>query len=389
MRRSIRLAPHGELITFPGFRQLKPFEPIAYPVAHQPEPGQALEVAPGVRWLRMPLPFALDHINLWLIEDSEGWTIVDSGIATDITKASWEQVFAAPPIGAAPGVRAGAFQATRVLVTHYHPDHAGLAHWLCQRFGVTLWMSQAEYLTAHAIREGVAGYTPDNLLAMYRRNGLTGEALEKMSGRGSHYRLAVPGFPQSYRRIMDGDEIGIGGRSWRVIMGYGHAPEHAALYCSELGVLISGDMVLPKISTNVSVWAIDPEGNPLQQFLDSLKRYAGLPADTLVLPSHGLPFRGLRERIGQLHEHHRQHFEVLHETCVRPLSAVEAIPALFQRELDPHQLFFAMGEAMAHLHCLFYRGALKRQIHADGVIRYLRDAALGTDPAAATNSATH
>jgi glyoxylase-like metal-dependent hydrolase (beta-lactamase superfamily II) len=270
----------------------------------------------------------------------------------------------------------------RVLVTHYHPDHAGLAHWLCQRFGATLWMSQAEYLTAHAIREGVAGYTPDNLLGMFRRNGLAGEAMEKMGVRGNRYRLAVPEFPHNYRRIMDGDEIGIGGRSWRVIMGYGHAPEHAALYCAELGVLISGDMVLPKISTNISVWSVDPDGNPLQQFLDSLKRYAGLPADTLVLPSHGLPFRGLRERIEQLGEHHRQRFEELHEACVQPLSAFEAIPTLFQRELDAHQLFFAMGEAMAHLHWLYYRGSLKREIGADGVIRYLRDGAFRMDPAA-------
>jgi glyoxylase-like metal-dependent hydrolase (beta-lactamase superfamily II) len=141
-------------------------------------------------------------------------------------------------------------------------------------------------------------------------------------------------------------------------------------------VLISGDMVLPKISTNISVWSIDPDGNPLQQFLDSLKRYADLPPDTLVLPSHGLPFRGLRERIEQLEEHHSQHFEELVEACEQPLSAFEAIPTLFQRELDTHQLFFAMGEAMAHLHCMFYRGALKRQAGADGILRYQQGGAL-------------
>ena len=145
------------------------------------------------------------------------------------------------------------------------------------------------------------------------------------------------------------------------------------MYCAELGVLISGDMVLPKISTNISVWSIDPDGNPLQQYLDSLKRYARLPVDTLVLPSHGLPFRGLRERIEQLEEHHLQHFEELFEACERPLSAFDVIPTLFRRELDMHQMFFAMGEAMAHLHCLRYRGSLRRQIGADGVIRYLRD----------------
>ena len=163
-------------------------------------------------------------------------------------------------------------------------------------------------------------------------------------------------------------------------MGYGHAPEHAALYCSELGVLISGDMVLPKISTNISVGTIDPEGNPLKHFLDSLGRYAALPAATLVLPSHGLPFRGLRERIEQLEEHHRQRFEVLYDACERPLSAFGAVPVLFPRELDPQQLFFAMGEAMAHLHCLFYHGSLRRQTGADGVIRYVQDGVLGDGP---------
>jgi glyoxylase-like metal-dependent hydrolase (beta-lactamase superfamily II) len=356
---------------------MDPQQILQFPYATAPAAGSSLEIATGLRWLRMPLPFALDHINLWLLQDGEGWTIVDCGIATDLTKRLWEQVFAAPL-----GAHSGPLQARRVLVTHCHPDHVGLAHWLCQRFGATLWMSQAEYLTAHAIREGVAGYTPDNLLGMYRRNGLAGEALEKMTSRGNRYRLAVPEFPQSYRRIMDGDEIDIGAHRWRVIMGYGHAPEHAALYCSELGVLISGDMVLPKISTNISVWSVDPDGNPLQQFLDSLKRYAGLPVDTLVLPSHGLPFRGLRERIEQLEEHHRQRCEELLDACTRPLSAFEAVPTLFQRELDTHQLFFAMGEAMAHLHYLYYQGSLKREFDTDGVIRYMRDGAFRMEPAA-------
>jgi len=355
---------------------MDPQQILQFPHAAAPVAGASLEVAPGLRWLRMPLPFALDHINLWLLEDGDGWTIVDCGIGTDLTRGLWEKIFAAHPAGESASAATRAFAATRVLVTHCHPDHVGLAHWLCERFGAQLWMSQAEYLTAHAIREGVAGYTPDNLLGMYRRNGLAGEDLEKMAVRGNRYRLAVPDFPRNYRRIMDGDAIGIGGRAWRVITGYGHSPEHAALYCAELGVLISGDMVLPKISTNISVWSVDPEGNPLQQFLDSLERYARLPVDTLVLPSHGLPFRGLRERVEQLEEHHRQHFEELHEACARPLSAFEAIPTLFQRELDTHQLFFAMGEAMAHLHCLHQRGSLTRRIGADGVIRYVRDGAI-------------
>ncbi len=345
---------------------MDPQQILQFPHVAAPAASSTLEVAPGVHWLRMPLPFALDHINLWLLEDGQSWTIIDCGIASEKTKALWEPVLAAPGAGGRP------FHAGRVLVTHFHPDHAGLAHWLCQRFGAELWMTQAEYLTAHAIRETVAGYTPEQLLAMYAKNGLAGAELEKMATRGNRYRQVVPGFPTSYRRLMDGSEVAIGGRSWRVLTGYGHSPEHAALYCAELGVLISGDMLLPKISTNISVSSIDPEGNPLQHFLDSIKRYAALPPDTLVLPSHGLPFRGMRERIEQLEEHHAQRCQDVLDACERPLSAFDAVPALFSRELDMHQLFFALGEAMAHLHYLHYRGALAREVGSDGVIRFRR-----------------
>jgi len=347
---------------------------LQFPYPVPPAGGSSMALAPGVRWLRMPLPFALNHINLWLLEDAGGWTIVDCGIGNGATKALWEQLFSGDEV-ARPGSKS--FHAQSVLVTHCHPDHAGLAYWLCQRFGATLYMSQAEYLSAHVLRAGAAGSTPESLLAMFRRNGLAGADLETMSGRGNRYRLAVPDFPQSYSRLMDGDEIAIGGRIWRVIMGYGHAPEHAALYCAECRVLISGDMVLPKISTNVSVWPAEPDGNPLQRYLDSLQRFAKLPLDTLVLPSHGLPFRGLHERIEQLREHHRQRLEQLLEACTNPISAFDALPTLFQRELDEHQLFFAMGEAMAHLHCLHRRGALQRESGADGVIRYLENKSAG------------
>jgi len=354
---------------------MDPQQILQFPHPTAPAAGVSLEIVPGLNWLRMPLPFALDHINLWLLEDGMGWTIVDCGIASKLTKDLWQQIFASHPTLAAPAPGTQTFQATRVLVTHAHPDHIGLAHWLCERFGVSLWMSHADYLTAHAIREDIAGHTLDNLLHMFRSNGLGGEELRRMSLRDNHYRRAVPEFPQSFHRVMDGDEIRIGDHTWRVIVGYGHSPEHAALYSSKLGVLISGDMVLPKITTNISVWAVNPDGDPLKLFLDSLKRYAGLPADTLVLPSHGLPFRGLHERIGQLEQHHRQRCEELHEACTRPLSAFEAIPTLFQRELDTQQLFFAMGEAMAHLHYLYFQGSLRRQTGADGVIRYVQDAA--------------
>ncbi len=336
---------------------------LEYPRSAPPAGGETFEIAPGVHWLRMPLPFALDHINLWALEDEGGWTLVDCGIGDEATRALWERIFAE---------RIAGRPVRRVVVTHHHPDHAGLASWLTERTGAEFWMPQAEYLAAHAMREGSAGFGFDNVIAMFTRNGIAGEKLALLQQRRSNYRSRVPGFPSSYRRLMEGQAHTIGKRSWRVIMGYGHAPEHAALYCEELGVLISGDMVLPRISTNVSVWANEPEGNPLALFLASISRYAELSATTLTLPSHGLPFRGVRERVAQLQEHHRLRLAELHEVCDTPKAAVDVLATLFRRSLDTHQLFFAMGEAMAHLHFLHNEGRLARLAGADGVIRYTR-----------------
>ncbi len=336
--------------------------PLEFPFAAPPAPGATLEVAPGVLWLRMPLPFQLDHINLWLLRDEEGWTIVDSGIGDAATRALWERIFERALDG---------LPVRGLIVTHYHPDHAGNAAWLCERFGAELWMTQAEYLTAHAVRAAGAGYTTEAVLKVFRRNGLDDAHFAGMSSRGNRYRDLVPEFPLSYRRILDGDDIVVNGRRWRVIVGYGHAPEHASLHCEDLKLLIAGDMLLSTISTNVSVWSIDPEGDPLKLFLESIQRYRALAPDTLVLPSHGLPFRGARERVAELESHHAAHFAELAEACAQgPRSAADLIPVLFRRKLDMHQMFFAMGEAIAHLHYLYYAGRMARETGADGVVRY-------------------
>jgi glyoxylase-like metal-dependent hydrolase (beta-lactamase superfamily II) len=332
-----------------------------YPQRTPPAPGATLEIAPGVHWLRMPLPFALDHINLWLLEDGDGWTIVDCGIGNDVTRGLWEEVFAA---------RLDGKPVKRVIVTHYHPDHAGLAGWLTKKFSVPLVMAQAEYMMAHLIHDGLGGTSQEALLELFRRNGLDEERITQLASRGNHYARNVPDFPVGFTRIMDGDVVTIDGRGWRMIAGYGHSPEHAALYCESRGVMISGDMVLPRISTNVGVWGMNPEGNPLKQFLDSLGRYLELPASTLTLPSHGLPFRSTHERIAQLREHHRLRLAELQEACREPKAASEVLTTLFRRELDIHQTFFAMGEAMAHLHYLLAEGRVTREAGAGGVLRY-------------------
>jgi glyoxylase-like metal-dependent hydrolase (beta-lactamase superfamily II) len=343
---------------------VNPEQVLDYPFATPPAPGETREVAPGVHWLRMPLPFALDHINLWLLEDAEGFVIVDCGVGMDATRTLWERIFAD---------RIGSRPVGRVFATHCHPDHAGNAAWLAERFGATLWMSQADYLTAHAWRDSAAGHTNETLLGFYRKHGLDDERIEALRERGNRYRALVPEFPQSYRRIVDGEEIAIGGRAWRVVMGYGHAPEHASLYCEALGAFISGDMLLPRISSHVGVTAVAPDDDPVGLFLGSLARFAELlPAGTLVLPSHGLPFRGAQERIAQLQEHHALRLAEIEEACGEPRSAAELLGVMFRRRLDTHQTFLALGEAIAHLNYLHARGRVSRKTGPDGVTRFLR-----------------
>ena len=334
---------------------------LEYPFKDSPAPGTAVEVAPGVHWLSMPLPFQLDHINLWLLEDEGGWTIVDCGIGNDQTRALWDKLL----------VRVN--QAKRVILTHYHPDHAGNAAWLCERFGAELWTTQGEYLTAHAVRSSTAGYTTEAVLSVFRKNGLDDARHASMAGRGNRYAALVPDFPHSYRRIIEGDRVRIGGNDWRAIVGHGHAPEHLSLYCEALNVVIAGDMLLSTISTNVSVWSIDPEGDPLRLFLESIARYRDLPADVLVLPSHGKPFRGAHERVAQLEAHHEARFAELMEALKggSGRSAGELLGVLFRRKLDAHQTFFAMGEAIAHLHYLYYAGRASRSAGSDGIMRYV------------------
>ncbi|WP_153101538.1 MBL fold metallo-hydrolase [Paraburkholderia hayleyella] len=346
---------------------------LDYPFAERlPLAGETCEVAPGVFWLRMPLPFALDHINLWLLRDEvegqQGWTLIDCGIASDILKAHWEQVF---------DTRLEGLPVLRVIVTHCHPDHLGLAHWLCeggerQRWTVRLWMSLGEYMMGRVMAAGDSGAGGASAARHFARHGVTDEAsLEALRQRHGYYADLVPALPSQYRRIRDGDTLMIGGRRWQVVTGFGHSPEHCALHCAEAGVLISGDMVLPRISTNVSVFDIEPEGNPLGLYLEALGRYETMAADTLVLPSHGKPFRGLLTRIQQLREHHAARLAEVREACAaKPQSAADIVPLMFHRALDLHQMTFALGEALAHLHVLWLAGELTRSHDADGVLRF-------------------
>ena len=336
---------------------------LHYPHARHPATGELIEVAPGVFWLRMPLPFQLDHINLWLLRDGDGWTIVDTGFPNEAVMATWSQIIEKldGPV-------------KRLIVTHFHPDHLGLAAWLMAQTGAPVWMTAGDFLTAHAVWHEVGGHGARFMVEQFRQHGLDAERLAKFEKRGSGYRKAVPALPEHYHRLKAGDAVAVDGRKWQIIIGHGHAPEHMALYCAELGVLISGDMLLPRISTNISVFAATPDADALGWFLESLEELAGeMPEETLVLPSHGLPFTGVQARVQALSAHHEERLRALEEACEdAPKSAAELLETLFQRALDTHQTMFAMGEAIAHLNHLQQAGRLSCSSDADGVIRFLR-----------------
>lgn len=341
---------------------------LHYPLGQAlPGIGQALPVAPGVKWVRMALPFALDHINLWLLRDRvdsrEGWTIVDCCIAHDSAREQWEQIFARELEG---------LPVLRVLVTHMHPDHIGLAQWLCERWQAPLYISATDYHMARLGSQSTTGFGGDAAARHFAQHGLIDpQDQQRIRARSGYYPGLVPGVPATFSRLLDGTRLAIGGHHWRCIAGYGHAPEHMALYSEALGVLISGDMVLPRISTNVSVYDQEPEADALSLFLTSLERFLPLPEDTLVLPSHGKPFKGLHERIRQLQDHHQDRLHEVSQACQQQAcSAMDIVPVLFPRALDLHQTTFAMGEAIAHLHRLWYQGQLQRERGADGVFRF-------------------
>lgn len=337
---------------------------LSFPHAAPPPAGATVEVAPGVRWLRMPLPFALDHINLWLVDDGEGWAIIDTGLANDATRELWSHILANGLDGR---------KATRVIVTHFHPDHMGLAGWLTERLGVELWVTETEWLQARLASLDDRPAFESDADTFYRRIGLDDAQRDMLSGRRAQYARRVSPIPIRFRRLSDGMSFPIGAHHWRVVIGRGHAPEHASLHCPALDVFIAGDQVLPKITPNIAVWPHEPDGNPLGRYIASLGHIAAaVPGHVLVLPSHGLPFRGLHLRTHQIAAHHDARLADLEAACAAPRTAADIVPVLFRRKLDAHQLAFAVGETLSHLNYGMEEGRVVRRERDDGVWLYAR-----------------
>jgi len=336
---------------------------LDYPFETPPATGAATEVAEGVLWIRMPLPFTLAHINLWAIADGECWTLVDSGLRSPDTASAWREL------------RDGALGqrgVSRVIVTHMHPDHVGMAGWITRRAGCRLWMTRLEYLTCRVLVADTGREAPEDGVRFYRRAGWDDDAIEHYRARFGEFGKSTYALPDSYRRIRDGETIRIGAHDWRVVTGSGHSPEHACLHCPELGLLVSGDQVLPRISSNVSVFPTEPDADPLGDWLGSLERIERLvPDDVLVLPAHGLPFRGLHARLRDLAAGHETGLERLQARIDEPRRVIDLFGALFARSIDTPELrSMATGETVAHLNRLLATGRAAVSEDAQGVAWY-------------------
>jgi glyoxylase-like metal-dependent hydrolase (beta-lactamase superfamily II) len=335
---------------------------LRYPLQVRPEPGQAIEVAPGVHWLRMPLPMVLNHINLWALEDGDGWTLVDTGMQTAEIAAAWESVITGPMAGR---------PVKRVVCTHMHPDHVGMAGWLTRRFDCPFWMTRLEYVTCRMLVADTGREAPTDALRFYKASGWKSPDLESYKARFGGFGKMVYALPDSYRRVSHGDQFLIGAHLWHAVIGRGHSPEHLCLYCPQLRLLISGDQVLPKITSNVSVFPTEPDADPLTEWLESLAMIqAAVPDDVLVLPAHNEPFYGLHARIQALIQGHEKSLERLLEALVEPRTASDVFGLLFRRPIACGMLQMATGESVAHLNCLIQRGQVTRRMDEAGVAWY-------------------
>ena len=335
---------------------------IRYEFDDKPGIGETIEIAEGVHWLRMPLPFSLQHINLWLLADGDGWTIVDTGLGFDESKAIWERTF---------GGVMGNKPVKHVVVTHMHPDHVGCAGWLTERFNVDLWMTREEYAMCRVLVSDTGRPAPEAGTRFYTAAGYPPEALEHYRKIFGFFGKYVTPLPDSYRRLYDGQKGPVGNREWEVVVGRGHSPEHACFYNQEMNLLISGDQILPAISSNVSVYPLEPEANPLKDWIDSLRAIAErVPEDVLVLPAHGKPFRGAHERIDSMINEHLARLDDLREFCKEPRRAVDVFPALYRAKITNDNLMFATGEAIAHLNYLINESEIIAEADSDNVNWY-------------------
>jgi len=338
---------------------------IQYEFASRPAEGETMAVADDIVWLRMPLPFSLGHINLWLLRDTPNWVIDDTGVDTRKRRAVWERTFS-DAMNDDP--------ASHIVATHLHPDHAGCAGWLAQHFDVDLWMTRDEYMLCRILTADTGRSAPAEAIHFYEAAGFTAEQMEIYKQSFGQFGKFVHPLPEAYKRMSDGDVLSFGGAAWEVIVGTGHSPEHACLYDENRNILIAGDQLLPAISSNVSVWPTEPAANPLKDWFASLEKLRKrLPADVLVLPAHGKPFRGAHHRLRQLAKDHEDRLNDLLEVCRQPLRVVDVFPHIYRTTINDDNRIMATGEAISHLNYLCDTGDMTFETDAQQVTWYRRN----------------
>ncbi|OCX66891.1 MBL fold hydrolase [Thioclava sp. SK-1] len=334
---------------------------LQYPWPAAPATGHTIEIRPGVHWMRLPLPMALDHVNAYALDDGDGWTVVDPGIDTPACRAALQAVLDGP-LAAKP--------VTRVVVTHYHPDHIGLAGWL-QAKGASLWTTRTSWLQARMLQLDAQDRPAPETLAFWRAAGMDATIYDtRQNERPFNFADCVHPLPLGYRRVVAGQWLKMGGRDWVVRIGHGHAPEHATFWSDDL--VLGGDQLLPSISANLGVYASEPDADPVQDWIDSARAMQPFASDAqLILPGHKLPFTGLPLRLNQMIENHsgalrrlRAHLETGAKT------ACDCFPPLFKRQIDAGTYGLALVEAVAHLNHLWHREEVRRDIQRETGVWY-------------------
>lgn len=336
---------------------------IRYPHDTPPDPGTAIEVADGVLWMRLPLPMALDHVNVFALDDGAGWTVIDTGVASRKSRDIWATLLNGP-LGGKP--------VTRVLVTHHHPDHIGLAGWFQSDHGADLLTTRTAWLMARMLSLDVEDRPSDAAIAHWQSAGMPPDILDQRRGeRPFNFADIIAPLPMGYTRIADGDALDVGGRTWRVHIGHGHAPEQATLWSESDNLILGGDQLLPSISPNLGVYPTEPLADPVGDWLDSCARFKTMAhGDHFVLPGHKLPFFGLPTRIDQLIENHVSALDRLHDALLTPATAVDSFVPIFKRDIRGDQFGLAMVEAVAHCQHLWHQGRASRERRDDGAWVY-------------------
>ncbi len=334
---------------------------LEYPHQAIPKPGETITITAGVKWLRMPIPASLDHINLYLLEDDDGWFILDTGMGTGTTREQWQQIFS---------TELGEKPVKGIIVTHMHPDHVGQAGWLCELWKAPLYMSESEY------KHAKLAYAPSSeshiaeTLSFYLQFGLDEKEALNRATQWTQRQWPIADLPEQYVELGHGDRINIAGNPWQILIGRGHSPEHLCLYCDNLQLLLSGDQILPEITSNVSVYPGILDENPLSQWITSLHRFFDLPDTTLVLPAHNQPFHGLHSRAKSIIEHHQENCIALESACRQKMSGQQLLSVLFNRPLNSFETALAIGECSAHLNYLVEQNRLERHLDVNGTYLY-------------------